>query len=83
MNASTQTDVVALLNKRVQLGQSKTYLVSYLDRESGRLHDTVLSKICNAFFAGLTDHNVLCSNARVTQADKQVFAKRVDESREF
>lgn len=55
MNVTSVAEIVALLNKRVRLGQYTLYVITYLDRESGRLHDSVLAKFCNAFFSGLPE----------------------------
>lgn len=50
MKMTTQEDVAAFLIKIVQVEQSSLYVVSYLDRKSGWLHDKVLTKTWNAFF---------------------------------
>lgn len=39
----------APMNRRVQVGQSTSFVVFYLDPANGRLHDTVLNKFSNAF----------------------------------
>lgn len=53
MGVTSAVDIVALLNKRMRLGQSTLYVITYLDGENGRLHDSLLANFCNAFFVGL------------------------------
>lgn len=84
MKITCHKDLVEMLNKSVHFDQSALYVVSYIHpAASGRLHDIVLIKLCNAFFSGLPGHNLLSSNARVRCTDKQSFAKRVDDSNEY
>lgn len=54
-------DVLLVVN--VQVGQSSLHVDSYIERESHQVHDTVLTKLCNSFFASLPDTNPLPSNA--------------------
>lgn len=68
MGINSLDEVNKLLNKRVKLGQSTLYVVSYLERASNRLDETVLTMLCNAFLAGLPEENLLSPNALVSQA---------------
>lgn len=73
-------DVVKLLNKSVQLGQSTLYVITYLDREIGRLHDSVLTTFCNSLFAVLPVNTLLSFCARRSQAQKEEFSRLVYDS---
>lgn len=64
MKLTTHDEISAFLNKRIQVGQSSLYVVSYLEQGSESLHDTVLSKPCNALFSGLSENNTLSSSSR-------------------
>lgn len=70
------------LHKLVTVGRSKKNLVSYLDRGSRHLHDTVLSKFINAFFATLPSTNVLSTNSESSSDQKTYFDTRVDQPKE-
>lgn len=83
MRITSEEGIVALLNKRVQLWQSTLYVITYLYRASGHLHDSVLLKFCNAFFAGLPEDKLLSANVRLSHAEKGAFARRVDNSKEY
>lgn len=54
-----------------------------MDRESGRLHDSVLSNLSNSFFDGLPACHSLSSNSISTCARRRDFTRQLDEKREF
>lgn len=83
MNITSHAEAINLLNKRVQLERSTLYIVNYLDLTSGRLQDSVPSKMTNSFFAGIPSRHPLSSHAVVTDAQKIESAKRIDESQEY
>lgn len=76
-------DASELLNMRVQMGKYTLYIVTYLVRTSGCLHDLILPQFCNTFFASLPDDNLLSPNARVLEAQKQQFSRHVDTLKDY
>lgn len=56
---------------------------TYLDRASGRIHDSVITKFTDANFNALPERNHLSSNASVTDAQKQQCAGTVGASGEY
>lgn len=59
------------MNTRITVGQTSMYVVSYLNRASGLLHDSVLTILSNAFLTSLSELNLLSSNARVSKVRKE------------
>lgn len=78
MGITSVPDVIKRFNNRVQLGQSTVYVITYLESPSSRFHDSVLTKFCNAFFAGMPDDNRLSSNARMSQRTEEDFTRRFE-----
>lgn len=78
IGVSTTEELAALMNRKVQVGQNTSFVVSYLDRASCNLYETVPNKFSNDFFAGLPDSNLLSSNARNLQSKIAEFARRVE-----
>lgn len=82
MDISNMEEIAALLNKRVQVGQSSLFVVSYLDRASRRLNEAVLTKLCSALFAGFRTRTPILKLPCYTNK-KQASVCRVDESRVY
>lgn len=70
-------EIRALLNRRLQVRKSSQFLTTYLESASGRLHDAILAKKCNAFFSELEDENILSPRSRYTATPRQDFASRL------
>lgn len=83
MNVSTTDELAALMNRRVQVGESTSFIVSYLDRASLQRHDTVLRKFSIIFFAGLHASILLSCNARTSESQKAGFSKHLDDCDEY
>lgn len=83
LGVTVPQQITKIMNRRVHLGQTTLFTHTYVDRGSGHLHDCILTKIANAFFARLPGDNHLSSNACVSDARKQEYARTVDESREY
>lgn len=64
-------DIRDLLIGFVTIGQSSIFVPTYLQRASGRLHDSILSKLCCAIFDGLEDENRLSPSSCCTKSQKQ------------
>lgn len=83
LNMNSEEESSTLLNRRVRIGQSTFYVSAYLDTASGRLHDAILNKFCDAFFAGLPEENLLSATALISQTRRTNLARRVDEVKEY
>lgn len=79
----SEDDFLALLNKRVQMGQSSFYVITYLDRAFGRLCDDTLNKFINSFYVGSPKENILSSISRVPQSQKDDFARLLEYKEEY
>lgn len=77
MEIKTTDEKNKLLLEILLIGRSEQYIATYLDRESGRLHDSIISKLTNYFFATLPPHNLLSSRATCTNGQKKAGAKRL------
>lgn len=83
MAMTSSSDIRTLLSRRVKVGQSSVFVATYLERTSGRLHDSILNKICSAFLSGLEDKNRNSPCARCTESQKQEYARRLDDTEEY
>lgn len=48
------------------IGRSEQYIATYLDRARGRLQDTILLQLTNAFFSVISSDNYLSSRIDCT-----------------
>lgn len=71
---------VRVLHRRTQVGRSEHYVATFLERASGRIHYTVLSKFSNSFFVAIPPINALSYSSDSTFLQKQNFARTVDVS---
>lgn len=71
------------MNRRIRIGRTEQTIITFLDRANVRVHDAVLSKFLNVFFATLPECNALslCSNR--AKAEKQDFGRKVDKDSPF
>lgn len=63
MTLTSMYDIRALLNNRVQFGQTDISVASYHEQVSDILHDAMLKQICGAFYPGLDDSNYLATTS--------------------
>lgn len=83
MYLRSEEDISAVISHRMLLGKSSLYAITYLDGACGRLHDSILGTLSNAFFAGLPERNHLSSKYRVSSSDKADFARRLGKDKEY
>lgn len=76
----SEEDLAPVLNRRLQLGSNSLFVVTYLGKASGRLHEAVLPKFLNTFFCCLLDSNVPSTNCRATDKQKGHFPRLLDTS---
>lgn len=64
------------------MGQSSLCVINYIDGASRRLNESTINKFINEFFAGLPEENLLSSSSRVSQSQRDEFARHVDDKEE-
>lgn len=52
MGVTGAGEIVKVMNTRITGGETSIYVINYLERANCLLHDSVLKKLSNAFFAG-------------------------------
>lgn len=60
------------------IGRTKQAIIRFLDRAHGRVHDAVLSKFLNAYFATLPESNALSLRSNKKRTEKLDFARKID-----
>lgn len=50
---------IEFINKLLHIGRVEQTVITFLDRASGFVHDAVISKFLDAFFAALPESNAL------------------------
>lgn len=83
LDLNTPQSQLSFLRQKANVGRSEHYVSTFLERASGRLHDTVLSKFSDAFFGALPSHNVLSSSSDASIVTKEAFARSVHFSKEY
>lgn len=74
---TSSTEFSAILSKIFHMGQSTLYVFLRLGHTRVSLHDTVLTKLCNALLSKFTEQNLLSNNTQVRNADKHLFEKHI------
>lgn len=82
-NLQTKEERPEFLNERVQLGRSVHYVPTYFERANGRIHDSILTKILNAFVSGLPSKHPLSTTSRAHSTQKKKFSRLVDHVSEY
>lgn len=83
MDVTAVFDISWLLNRRITVGSNSVSVHTYMDKASCLLHDSLLSKISNAFFCGLPSDSPLSNNSRAAPSRRQDFAREVDERHDY
>lgn len=65
------------------VGLSIQISASYLERASGRLHDSILAKFIAACFAGLPSRNAISSSFTLDERSNRDFVRRLDTVKEY
>lgn len=79
----SKADQNAFMNRRIIVDRTEQYIATYLERESGRLHDAILTKMTKAFLSGLAPLNPLSPSSDATVAAQQQFSRRGDDTSEY
>lgn len=74
-------EILRMLNKKLNVGSNPIFSHSCIDRMSGRIDETILSKLSNSFFADLPAANLLFTESLATIPGPQDFARQVEEWR--
>lgn len=83
MDVTTTDELAALTRSRIQVGQSTSFSVSFLERAIERLHDIELTKFSNDFFSVLPASYFLLSNTGNLHSQKAEFLRRLDDYKEY
>lgn len=82
-NVADRGDISPILSKKFYMGSNTIFFHTYMDRTSGRPHDTILLKLSNAFLEGLPSAHTLSATSIASASRRQECVLQVDEKREY
>lgn len=75
--------ILSILNHRINVGNTSSYVISYIYKASGRFHEAVLKKMLNSFFSGLPSDNPISCSACESPARVQQYARQFYSARDY
>lgn len=67
---ATLDDQSKFLGRRVNIGRTEPFVSTYFERSSGRVHDSILNELLNAFFSALPPTNPLSNSSDADDSAK-------------